>query len=451
MSLLRHGKAWALTIYLGEADQWHGQSLYVALIQLLRDSGCAGATVTRAVAGYGASAHLHEQGGMRLSSDASLVIHVVDQPERLRRLLPQLEEMLGSGLMTVHETEVLKYTHARSRGLPTKLPARQIMETSVMTVSPSTPIAAVIDLLLEVPFRSLPVVDEQRRLLGIIGTRDLIQAGVLPLRRGVVRTALELGTLTEETFTSSIDQAKMQETIAQDVMHRQVRTIGPETSVREAAQLMVDTGLRRLPVVAPDKTLLGMLTRADLFQLVVTSPLMSEQASSATHPLGPTRPLTGLPVQQQPLAAFPLSAPPTVAKDTPLAEVIDALMLSPLKRVFVVDPELHVLGVISDVDVLAHLKEEERPALLRVLAQWTRGHTPKRQVSDPLHPREAKAGVAADLMNQEVVMVTETATVQETITRMMETHRKILPVVNEQIQIIGVVGRTDLLRILVQE
>jgi CBS domain-containing protein len=54
-------------------------------------------------------------------------------------------------------------------------------------------------------------------------------------------------------------------------------------------------------------------------------------------------------------------------------------------------------------------------------------------------------------MNQEVVMVTETATVQETITRMMETHRKILPVVNEQIQIIGVVGRTDLLRILVQE
>src|SRR5258708_1530857 len=70
MSLLRHGKAWALTIYLGEADQWHGQSLYVALMQLLRDSGCAGATVTRAVAGYGAGARLHEQGGLRLSSDA---------------------------------------------------------------------------------------------------------------------------------------------------------------------------------------------------------------------------------------------------------------------------------------------------------------------------------------------------------------------------------------------
>ncbi len=236
----------------------------------------------------------------------------------------------------------------------------------------------------------------------------------------------------------------MQETTAQEVMNRQVRTIGPETSVREAAKLMVDTGLRRLPVVAPDSTLLGMLTRADLFQLVVTSPLMSEQASSATHPLGPTRPLTDLPVQQQQLSTFPLIAPPIVAKDTPITEVIDALTLSPLKRVFVVDAEQHVLGVISDVDVLAHLKEEERPALLRMLAQWTRGNAPKRQTSGPLH-------VAADLMNREVIVVTETTTVQETIERMMETHRKVLPVVNEQQQIIGVVGRADLLRILVEE
>jgi CBS domain-containing protein len=444
MSLLRHGKAWALTIYLGEADQWHGQSLYVEIMQVLREAGCAGATVTRAVAGYGAGARLHEQGGLRLSSDASLVIHVVDQPERLRRLLPQLEEMLGSGLMTIHETEVLKYTHARSRGLPTKLPVRQIMETSVITVSPSASVATVVDLLLEAPFRSVPVIDEQRRLLGIIGTRDLIQAGVLPLRRGVVRTAMELGTLIEETFASSPARIKMQETTAQEVMNRQVRSIAPETSVREAAKLMVDTGLRRLPVVSPNRALLGMLTRADLFQLVVTSPLMSEQAGSATHPLGPTRPLNDLPVQQQPLNAFPFIAPPTIAKDTPIAEVIDALILSPLKRVFVVDTEQHVLGVISDVDVLAHLKEEERPALLRMLAQWTRGTTPKRQTAGHLH-------VAADLMNRDVIAVTETTSVQETIERMMETHRKVLPVVNGQQQIIGVVGRADLLRILVEE
>jgi PII-like signaling protein len=60
VSLLRQGKAQALTIYLGESDQWRGGSLYVAIIQYLREQGCAGATVTRAVAGYGAGARLHE-------------------------------------------------------------------------------------------------------------------------------------------------------------------------------------------------------------------------------------------------------------------------------------------------------------------------------------------------------------------------------------------------------
>jgi CBS domain-containing protein len=450
MSLLRHGKAWALTIYLGEADQWQGQSLSVAMVQVLRDYGCAGATVMRAVAGYGAGVRLREHAGWHLSSDASLVIHVVDQPERLRRLLPRLEEMLGSGLMTIHEIEVLKYTHARSRGRPTKLPVRQIMETAVLTVSASTPVATVLTLLLDAPFRSVPVVDEQHHLLGIIGTRDLVQAGLLPLRRGVARTAIELGALTEETLVASIGQATLQEATAHEVMNRQVRTIDPQLSVREATKLMVDTGLRRLPVISSDGTLLGMLTRADLLRLVVTSPLMSEHTRSATHPLGPTRPLTDIAVQQQPLAALPLIEPPTIAQDTPLAEVIDMLMLSPLKRVFVVDRDRHVLGVISDVDVLARLKEEERPVLLRLLAQWTQGKTPTRPVSGPLHVRTGEARVAADLMNPEVVMVTETTTVQEAVERMMETHRKILPVMNEQKQIIGVVGRTDLLRVLVE-
>ncbi len=88
MILLRQGKAQELTIYLGESDQWQGTPLYVAIIQFLRSQGCAGATATRAVAGYGAGARLHAGGGLRWSSDASIVIKVIDQPARLRRLLP---------------------------------------------------------------------------------------------------------------------------------------------------------------------------------------------------------------------------------------------------------------------------------------------------------------------------------------------------------------------------
>ncbi len=192
MSLLRQGKAQCLTIYLGESDQWRGMSLYSAIVQFLREQGCAGATVTRAVAGYGAGTRLHKDSGWHLSSDAPLIIQIVDQPDRLRRILPQLQEMLHGGLMTLHDVEVLKYTHARPRGLPARLPVRQIMETSLTSVSPTTPVATIIDVLLEAPFRALPVVNERRQLQGIISTGDLINADILPMRRGLVRKAMGL-------------------------------------------------------------------------------------------------------------------------------------------------------------------------------------------------------------------------------------------------------------------
>ena len=54
-------------------------------------------------------------------------------------------------------------------------------------------------------------------------------------------------------------------------------------------------------------------------------------------------------------------------------------------------------------------------------------------------------------MNRDVVTVTETATVQETIERMMTMGRKVLPVVDSQGLLVGVVGRSDLLRIFLEE
>ena len=337
MSLLRQGKAQALTIYLGESDQWHGTPLYVAIVQMLREQGCAGATASRAIAGYGAGARLHESGGWHWSSDAPIVIQVIDQPERLRRLLPRLQEMLGGGLMTLHEIEVLKYTHARRHGLPTKLPIRQVMETSIITINLTTPVASVVDMLLEAPFRALPVVDERHRLQGLISTGDLINAGMLPMRRSLVRTALELDNVTAEAVEAPLEQARQSNLMAQDIMNRQVRMIGPDQAIREAAQIMTETGLRRLPVVDADGMLVGMLTRADLLQAIVTSPLMSPQANSTTQPLQRSRSATEVPAQQQPVANYLQTDVATVTTQTSLAEVIDARITRKLTDIL---PEL---------------------------------------------------------------------------------------------------------------
>src|SRR5205823_223692 len=122
--------------------------------------------------------------------------------------------------------------------------------------------------------------------------------------RGLVRTALELDTLTAESVEAPLAQARQSAHTAQDIMNRQVRTVRPEQSIREAAEIMIETGLRRLPVVKADGTLVGMLTRADLLQVVVTSPLMNPRASSATQPLSATGTLHQPPVQQQLVADY---------------------------------------------------------------------------------------------------------------------------------------------------
>jgi CBS-domain-containing membrane protein len=449
MSLLRQGKAQVLTIYIGESDQWQGVPLYVSIVQYLRQQGSAGATVLRAIEGYGAGARLHEGGGLRWSSDAPIIIQVVDSPERLRRFLPHIQEMLTGGLMTLHEVEVLKYTHARRRGLPTKLPVEQIMETSVTTVDLSTPVATIVDLLLAAPFRALPVVDQHGKLQGIISTGDLISAGVLPMRRGLVRTALELDNTTAEAVETPLEQARLSKLTAQNIMNRQVRTVGPNQPIREAAQIMLQTGLRRLPVVNSEGRLLGMLSRADLLQVIATSPIMHAQASSGTQPLHRPGTLTTQQVQQQPIIDYVNTDVVTVEEQASLSEVIDALILSPLKRVVVVDSERHVRGIISDVDVLARIQEEARPRLLDLLMGWARGK-PERMLTATLQAPSGKARVATDVMNRDVVSVSATASVQETIETMISTRRKVLPVLSAEGQLVGVVGRSDLLSILLE-
>jgi CBS-domain-containing membrane protein len=377
------------------------------------------------------------------SSDAPLIVQVIDQPDRLRRLLPHLQDMLRGGLMTLHDVDVLKYTHARRRGLSTKLPVRQVMGTSIMTVHPDTPVAMIVGLLLDAPFRVLPVIDVGGKLQGIISTGDLINAGILPMRRGLVRTAMELDTLTAETIEAPLEQARNSARTAQDVMNRQVRTVGPNQSIREAAEIMLQTGLRRLPVIETNGVLVGMLTRTDLLQAVVTSPLMSSQEGTPTQPL---RQSTSVPVQQRPVADYVTRDIVTVDEQTPLAEVIDALVFSPVKRVVVVDADRRVRGIISDVDVLAGIHKEGRPGLLRLLAGWAHGKA--ETLTLQAHP--GKAHVASDIMNCDVAMVSETASVQQTIEQMIATRRKVLPVIDAQDHLVGVVGRSDLLRVLLE-
>lgn len=107
------GPALLARIYIGEADRHHGRPLYQVIVEFLRERGIAGATVFRGIEGYGANARLHTSRILRLSEDLPLLIEIVDQEDRLRAILPGLDEMIDDGLVTLERIEVMTY-----RGTP---------------------------------------------------------------------------------------------------------------------------------------------------------------------------------------------------------------------------------------------------------------------------------------------------------------------------------------------
>lgn len=107
MSTIENGKL--LRVIVGETDRYEGRPLYEAVVLRARELGLAGATVVRALMGYGASSHLHTAKILRLSFDLPVVIEIVDRPENIERLLPFLEEAVIGGLVTLENVEVLHY------------------------------------------------------------------------------------------------------------------------------------------------------------------------------------------------------------------------------------------------------------------------------------------------------------------------------------------------------
>ena len=103
------GEGKLLRIFIGESDKWHGKPLYRAIVERLRAEGIAGATVIRAIEGYGARSHLHTTRILRLSEDLPLVIEVVDTEEHIRRIVPILDEMVSDGMVTLEKVEVITY------------------------------------------------------------------------------------------------------------------------------------------------------------------------------------------------------------------------------------------------------------------------------------------------------------------------------------------------------
>ena len=111
------GERTLMRIFLGESDHCttgphKGRPLYEAILLTLRAEGCAGATVVRAIAGFGASARLHTSKVLRLSNDLPIIVEMVEDEAVIQRILPRLDELMGGGLITLERAHVVMYRGA---------------------------------------------------------------------------------------------------------------------------------------------------------------------------------------------------------------------------------------------------------------------------------------------------------------------------------------------------
>ena len=103
------GEKTLMRIFISEADRHKGQSLYKVLLEMFRAQGFAGCTVLKGVAGFGAHSVVHTDQLLRLSTELPLVIEVVDDEEKIQQIIPQLDEIMQGGMITLEKARVIRY------------------------------------------------------------------------------------------------------------------------------------------------------------------------------------------------------------------------------------------------------------------------------------------------------------------------------------------------------
>lgn len=107
-------KAKLLRLYFGEGDQYNGRPLYEAIVTRCKELKIAGATVFRGLEGYGEAAEMHSRHLIR--KDQPIVVTIVDTPENLGRLIPEVEAMMDTGMIATSDVDYMRIEKPSAAG-----------------------------------------------------------------------------------------------------------------------------------------------------------------------------------------------------------------------------------------------------------------------------------------------------------------------------------------------
>jgi CBS domain-containing protein len=415
----------AIEIFTSEEARYRKKPLADVIVQFVRDLKIAArCIVTRGVTGCYESGELATTRLEVLSYNLPVRIYIVIPAAETQRVLDGLNGMVEDGIVALHDLNVLSH-RARNAFFPRQLMVRDVMTPEPKSVTATTNLRDAAKILLPSIFTSLPVVDEQKRPMGLITQGDLIRKGGLPLRLGLLE---ESDRDRRESLLAQLTQRQ-----AGEIMTTPVIMIGRDRPLSDAVDLMLSKKVKRLPVVDDAGRLVGMVSRLDIFQTVMReAPDWNDFRSQRIE------------VQHLKLVKDILRRDTlTVLPGASLDEVIRVIDRNDIQRVAVVDKEGVLLGLISDRDLLRFFKPQQE-GIMRLLANAR--HPFRQDVCRGDLQSCLIETTAAAVMITELITVREEMLIGEAIGLMIARGLKRLPVVDAEGHFKGMINRDSLLR-----
>ena len=413
----------AIEIFTNEAARFHNQPVADALIDHIRHLKIAArCIVTRGIAGCYESGEVATGRVEILSYNLPIRIYIVLPAAEADQVAAQLKDMVEDGIMVLHDLEVICHKTVNTF-FPRQLLVRDVMTAQPQKVTGETPASEAARILLSAIFTGLPVVDNQSRPIGVVTQGDLIERGGMPIRLGLLAESEKEGL---ETVLGLLAQKQVC-----DIMTTPAISIVENRSLLEAVGLMLDKGLKRLPVVDDKGRLSGILSRLDVFRTVMRE--APDWGAFQARKIEIRNLRTVADIVRRDVHA--------IAPDTCIAQVIQMIDGNDIQRVAVVDNENRLLGIISDQDLMQFFK----PHRQGISYFFERLTNPLKKAPRDLEERLANT-TAKEVMTADPISVREDALIEEAIRLMTDKRLKRLPVVDEDRRFQGMISRDSLLR-----
>ncbi len=404
-------------IYLNERDSREGMALYIAVLERLRREGATGATALRGMAGFGPGHRMRAIGVSGVADAQPVVIEWVDRVDRVARIMPMLDDLLEQALVTIEDLRAYR-ARLRSSGPFGSATAGEVLDTGAQAASQETSLRDAMRDFLATQQPILPILDEQRHLVAVLNSMDIVRRAALPLPLAVLRA---LQPEERNGVLQTLPDRPLSELIADEPRNAYI-----QAAIPQVVATLIEWGLDALPVLDRDGSYVGIIGENQALRAALhATPTEDAAVRDAEAP-----PVVRLLMQTSIPALLASTDTPTGLRQ----------LLASQHQYFVLIEQGAPVAMLDFATVLTTMEAPLRYAWLQAV------RTPTVNPALPgADPEQSVLAFAAPIQS-----IPEMASQNDAIQVMLEGNHERLAVTNEAGQLVGLLAKRTLLRALAQ-